>query len=45
MFDRERVPAEGAEIFWQVTLDAKTVAPFDAEYGGPTPAGQAPRAA
>ncbi|MEU3640952.1 antitoxin MazE7 [Streptomyces albogriseolus] len=42
---REHALREGAEIFRQVTGDPETVAAFDAEYGAPTPAPAAPRAA
>ncbi|MFD9441835.1 antitoxin MazE7 [Streptomyces sp. NPDC060006] len=42
---RERALAEGAEIFRQVTSAPETIAAFDAEYGGPTQAQPAPRAA
>lgn len=42
---REHALAEGAEIFRQVTGDPETAAAFDAEYGAPTSAQTAPRAA
>lgn len=42
---RERVLAEGAEIFRRVTGDPATVSAFDAEFGGPAQVEHAPRAA